>query len=37
MIYRKYELVSGTVSNRKTGKVKGMGPQDGGALERESL
>ena len=32
MICRKYGLVPGTVSKRKTGKVKGMGPQDGGTL-----
>ena len=31
MICRKYGLAPGTVSKRMTGKVKGMGPQGGGA------
>ena len=30
-ICRKYGLAPGTVSKRMTGKVKGMGPQGGGA------
>ena len=31
MICRKYGLASGTVSKRMMGKVKGLGPQGGGA------
>ena len=36
-ICKKYSLAPGTVSKRMTGKVKGLGPQGGGARERESL